>query len=648
MARALREDLLEILLLENRERLERYACLQREASARRQQDSVRDGLHGVLLCGPPGCGKSVLMRSAIGAAAVARGAVVTRVESAAASLFEGSSAEQSVAEKTLISALQRAESRVGSDRIGRVEVLLFDDVDMLRPADALESAAGFGDGCDEIGCELLLRALADHERVALCATARELEGVPRALRRAGRLDRTFLVRPPSHDAREKAALCMLSALGCEDCLACALAATVAARTAAFVAADILNLLTRLARLSLEQQCGTANGAPVIWHNIVSAALAETAPLSIARVAELGCCVLRPSAERLQEKASIRGAHEACDFQGYVFAKQRVLQLVQGSLERDAAFRRLGVRPPCGVLLVGPSGCGKSLLARSLAEELHSVRFVEVLAPLLLSAYLGDAEKRVHALFRALRAMAPVVLFIDEIHALATPRAAFGGDFSGDDGSQQLVSRVIGALLNELDGFRESHDGSEQKLETEDTALRTVFLLATAPAESAIDPALIRAGRIDAVIRMELPDERDRAAILLRALHGAWPSPCSAAHRDRFRLIDSTYPMSQLHEKKGHHAGSTERSLMTSMMSGDNLTLADADSSALDPVELGDPHGELAHFLSRATAGLSGAELDYLVRRVSRAHRRAPPPAHADSWTAAINAARRRRAMLAQR
>lgn len=148
---------------------------------------------------------------------------------------------------------------------------------------------------------------------------------------------------------------------------------------------------------------------------------------------------------------------------------------------------LGLAAPRGILLTGPTGTGKTMMARALAGE-AALHFIPVRPPDLISQFLGEAEKAVMGLFEMARQTAPSLLFFDEFDALAPRRGSAGAVFD----------RIVAQLLVEVDGI---------------SAARGVTILAATNRAAAVDPALMRPGRIDRVIEMPLPDIKTRAAIL---------------------------------------------------------------------------------------------------------------------------------------
>jgi transitional endoplasmic reticulum ATPase len=171
-------------------------------------------------------------------------------------------------------------------------------------------------------------------------------------------------------------------------------------------------------------------------------------------------------------------------------KRKLQESVEGALLDPELYQRTGAKAPRGILLWGPPGTGKTLLAKAVASQARA-NFIAVNGPELLSRWVGAAEQSVRELFAKARQAAPCVVFIDEIDTLVPVR----GKFNGDSG---VSDRVVGQLLTELDGL---HD------------CLNVLLIGATNRPDAIDPALLRAGRLDLQLKVDLPDLFTRLAIL---------------------------------------------------------------------------------------------------------------------------------------
>ncbi len=182
-----------------------------------------------------------------------------------------------------------------------------------------------------------------------------------------------------------------------------------------------------------------------------------------------------------------------DVAGQENAKREVAELVD-YLRHPERFQRLGAEVPKGVLLVGPPGTGKTLLARALAGEAQ-VPFFAISASEFIEVFVGVGAARVRHLFEEAKKNAPSIVFIDELDSVGRVRGTgLGG---GHDEREQTLNQI----LSEMDGI---------------TGREKVIVLAATNRPDILDPALLRPGRFDRQVTLELPDIRDREKIL--ALH----------------------------------------------------------------------------------------------------------------------------------
>jgi cell division protease FtsH len=179
-----------------------------------------------------------------------------------------------------------------------------------------------------------------------------------------------------------------------------------------------------------------------------------------------------------------------DVAGIGIAKDDVCEVIE-FMKNPKDASRLGGRMPRGALFDGPPGTGKTLLAKAVAKE-AGVTFISVDASSLSALYVGLGAIKVQAIFRKARKMAPCILFIDEIDAMAKKRS------SGNDRGSDEKENTLNAILTKLDGF-ESRDG--------------IFVIGATNRPEILDPALTRPGRIDRRITMTVPDITGREEIL---------------------------------------------------------------------------------------------------------------------------------------
>jgi ribosome biogenesis ATPase len=152
------------------------------------------------------------------------------------------------------------------------------------------------------------------------------------------------------------------------------------------------------------------------------------------------------------------------------------------------LKQVGIDRAVGVLLYGPPGCGKTLLAKAVANEAKS-NFISIKGPELLNKYVGESEKAVRQLFIRARNSSPCIIFFDELDALCPKR-------SNDNNA--ATERVVNQLLTEMDGLEER---------------KQVFIIAATNRPDIIDPAMLRPGRLDKLLYVPLPDQNDRLSIL---------------------------------------------------------------------------------------------------------------------------------------
>ena len=238
-----------------------------------------------------------------------------------------------------------------------------------------------------------------------------------------------------------------------------------------------------------------------------------------------------------------------------------LQEVVTFLREPESFIRLGAKIPRGVLLVGPPGTGKTLLAKAIAGE-AGVPFFSMAASEFVELFVGVGASRVRDLFRQAKEKSPCIVFIDEIDAVGRQRGA--GIGGGNDEREQTLNQ----LLTEMDGFADNSG---------------VILLAATNRADVLDTALMRPGRFDRRIMVDLPDRRGREAIL--SVHA------------RTRPLDDGVDLSAWAQRTPGFSGADLANLLNEAAI---LTARD------DALAIADHHIERA--LERITMGLTAAPL----------------------------------------
>lgn len=186
-----------------------------------------------------------------------------------------------------------------------------------------------------------------------------------------------------------------------------------------------------------------------------------------------------------EEAPVRFAQVG----GLEDVKKQIHKRIILPFQKPSLFQRFRKRVGGGILLYGPPGCGKTLLARATAGECKA-RFLNVELSDILDMYIGESEKKLHALFELARQQSPSVIFFDEVEALGGKR-----QYTREATSSKLVSQ----FLSELDGFSQNNEG--------------VLVLASTNVPWALDSAFLRPGRFDRMVFIPPPDQAARLSIL---------------------------------------------------------------------------------------------------------------------------------------
>jgi len=198
--------------------------------------------------------------------------------------------------------------------------------------------------------------------------------------------------------------------------------------------------------------------------------------------------IQPSALRevYVEKPTIKWS----DIGGLAEIKREIQEAVELPLKKPELFEKMGIRPIKGILLYGPPGTGKTMMAKAVANE-SEANFISISGAQVLTKYVGESEKAVREIFKKARQAAPCVLFIDEIDAIAVKRTGRG------EGGTLVTERIVDTLLTEMDGLR---------------SLKNVVVIAATNRPDMLDPALMRSGRFDRLVKISAPDEQARLEI----------------------------------------------------------------------------------------------------------------------------------------
>ncbi|MBI3953927.1 MAG: CDC48 family AAA ATPase [Chloroflexi bacterium] len=418
---------------------------------------------GVLLHGPPGCGKTLIAR------AIAHETQAYFTSISAPEIITKFYGESEARLRALFdTASQHAPA-----------IIFIDEIDAI--ASKREEVRGDQQVERRVVAQLLalLDGLKARGQVVVIGATNLPQVVDPALRRPGRFDRELAIGAPDQNGRQEVLQVHTRGMPLAGDVALERLAEI---THGFVGADLaalcreaaMNALRRLLP-RLDPQARSVPGEMleelVVGMDDFRAALREVEPSAIR--------------EFFTEIPRVRWNEVG----GLGEAKAALAEAVEWPLKHSDVFGQVGVVPPKGILLSGPPGTGKTLLAKAVASE-SGVNFISVKGPALMSKWVGESERAIREVFKKARQASPCIIFFDELDAL-TPRRGLGGD-------SQATERVVSQFLTELDGIEE---------------LRSVLVLAATNRPDMLDPALLRPGRFDLHLELPAPDEAGRLAIL---------------------------------------------------------------------------------------------------------------------------------------
>lgn len=467
---------------------------------RRFMDADVDPVRGVLLHGPPGCGKTQLANTFAAKLGVAF------IPVSAPSLVAGMSGES---EKQIRNLYEEAKSLAPC-------LVFIDEIDAI--AGKRENAQREMEKrivAQMLTCmdELTLERTGGKLVVTMAATNRP-DSIDPALRRAGRFNREINIGVPDEKARAQ----ILKAMTRKKKLADDVDLTALAKlTPGFVGADLQDVVSLAAsdmiensakqalETAMENTAAPNDGFPVspemqnLEHMLqeMKAMTAEDDDGLFIKHQDFinAIAKVQPSAKR--EGFSTIPDTTWAQVGALDNVRNELSLAIVRPIDDPALFAVAGWQSPSGVLLWGPPGCGKTLLAKAVANEAKA-NFISVKGPELLNKYVGESERAVRQVFTRARSSAPCILFFDELDALVPRRG---------DAIAESSARVVNMLLTELDGM-DSRVG--------------VYVIGATNRPDMIDPAILRPGRLGTNIFVDLPTEDGRVDILKTRMRSVLP------------------------------------------------------------------------------------------------------------------------------
>jgi len=418
-----------------------------------------DPPRGVLLFGPPGTGKTLIARAVANEA----GASFYSIQGPEImSKYYGQSEER------LRDIFAEAEKNAPS-------VIFLDELDSIAPKrDEVQ-----GEVERRVVAQLLtlMDGMSGRGNVIVIAATNRVEAIDPALRRPGRFDREIEIGVPAKEGRFEILQIHTRGMPMEGVHLEHLADI----THGFAGADLAALAREAAMKALRRYLPEIELERAIPASILEKMRVTGSDFNSA------LREIEPSAMRevLIEIPNVRWE----DIGGLEEVKRQLREVIEMPMEDPEAFVRLGIRPPRGVLLFGAPGTGKTLIAKAVANE-SKANFISIKGPEVVSKWVGESEKAIRMIFKKAKQVAPAIIFLDEIDAIAPRRGVYS-----DSGSME---RLVNQLLTSMDGLE---------------GMENVVIIGATNRPDILDPALLRPGRFDRILLVPTPDEQGRLRIL---------------------------------------------------------------------------------------------------------------------------------------
>ena len=417
---------------------------------------------GILLHGPPGCGKTLIAR-----------ALANESE---ANFFPVNGPE--IMNKYYGETEAKLRDIFKEARDNSPSIIFIDEIDAIAP----RREEVFGDVEKRVVAQLLslMDGLGDRGNVVVIGATNRPDGLDPALRRPGRFDREVEIGVPNHEGRLSVLEIHTRGMPLSSDIRLP---ELAQELYGYTGADLRALTREAALIALRRQIPNLDSEV----ELIPPQLLERIAVIPDDFRDARKEVI-PTALR---EFYIETPHVGwSDVAGLEDIKKTLQENVIWAVKEPSRFRRVGVKPPRGVIMFGPSGCGKTLLAQVIASE-SGANFITVKGPEILSKWVGESEKAIREIFRKAKTSAPCVLFFDEIDSIAKTRSISSDDYG-------VGERVLSQLLAEMDSIYSIGD---------------VFVVAATNRPDLLDISIIRPGRLDLILYISSPDEPARLAML---------------------------------------------------------------------------------------------------------------------------------------
>ena len=413
---------------------------------------------GILLYGPPGCGKTLLAK------------VLASESEANMFLINGPEIMNKYYGET--EAKIREIFKEAKDN--SPSIIFIDEIDAIAP----KREEVYGDVEKRVVAQLLalMDGLTDRGNVIVLGATNRPEGVDPALRRPGRFDREFEISVPNEDGRLEILFIHTRGMPVSDDVDLK---DLASELHGYTGADIKSLCREAAMKSIRRYLPEID----LETEKISSEVLQSMQIKLIDFYDAMHEVV-PTAMRefYVERPKVWWK----DVGGLDKIKKALTDNLIVAMKEPSKFTKMGVKPPRGALIYGPPGCGKTLLGRAVATE-TGANMILVRGPEILSKWIGESEKAVREIFRKAKAAAPCVVIFDELDSIARYKSGEGG----------ASENVLSQLLTEIE------EGISSR----------VVVIGITNRPDILDNSLLRTGRLDLVLYVEPPDEKGRLEII---------------------------------------------------------------------------------------------------------------------------------------
>jgi transitional endoplasmic reticulum ATPase len=413
---------------------------------------------GILLYGPPGCGKTLLAK--------------VMASESEANMFPINGPE--IMNKYYGETEAKLRDIFKEAKDNSPSIIFIDEIDAIAP----KREEAYGDVEKRVVAQLLalMDGLNDRGNVIVLGATNRPDSVDPALRRPGRFDREFEISVPNEDGRLEILEIHTRGMPISDDIDLK---DLSSELHGYTGADIKSLCREAALKSIRRYLPEID---LETEKIPSEVLQSMQIKLIDFYDAMQDVVPTAMREFYVERSKVWWK----DVGGLDEIKKSLSDNLIKSMKEPAKFTKMGIRPPKGALIYGPPGCGKTLLARALATE-TGANMILVRGPEILSKWLGESEKAIREIFRKAKAASPCVVIFDELDSIARSK-------SGDGGTGETI---LSQLLTEIE------EGISSR----------VVVIGITNRPDVLDNSLLRTGRLDLVLYVGPPDEKGRLEII---------------------------------------------------------------------------------------------------------------------------------------